>query len=232
MNLRKDLFSLVLDELRINHSSDKILKIALVGGGASEPEITFLKNEFVLQVDFFGIEDIPGNVVNFIDLNQKANLKDSQIASYDLVLCSQVLEHLWNIPNAFETLSLLVKKGGSVWVACPYSNYFHGSPYVFSTGYSPEFLVEIGKHANLVVKDCGYVSSPREYLARHVLHVWASSIQLRFPLFAYFGKEGHFVNKFLYNLSILPERILLQLKTKKIGTNVFYATESWGLFTK
>ena len=115
--------------------------IAVVGGTSRDPEVLEIKRiSPTATLDFFGIEN-PHSDTNFtyLDLNDPIqNLKNK----YDLVLCSQVLEHVWNIENTFNVLVSLVSKNGFIWFNCPASNMAHGSPAYYSAGYTAEFVAK------------------------------------------------------------------------------------------
>ncbi len=68
------------------------------------------------------------------------NISQSVDKNYDLVLCSQVLEHFYDVKQAIQNLAKLVRQGGLLWIACPASNYAHGSPKYFSAGYTPGLI--------------------------------------------------------------------------------------------
>ncbi len=72
--------------------------IAIVGGNKNDPEVLLVKKLFVnCQITFLGVEKNPD--VNFLDLNKKT----MQHKEFDLVICSQVIEHIWNQENFFIT---------------------------------------------------------------------------------------------------------------------------------
>lgn len=81
--------------------------IAIVGGNKNDPEVFLVKKLFVdCQITFLGVEKSPE--VNFLNLNEKT----MQYKDFDLVICSQVIEHDWHQGNFFWTLERLTKRGG------------------------------------------------------------------------------------------------------------------------
>ena len=113
-----------------------IVSLGLVGGHIKEPELAVTDYE---QVTFYGIQDNEGVHTQDFDLNQFQTISER----HDLVLCSQVLEHVYDVKQAIENLAKLVRKGGYLWIACPASNYAHGSPEYFSAGYTPELITNL-----------------------------------------------------------------------------------------
>lgn len=83
--------------------------IAVVGGDSTDPELELLRQS---EVTFFGIENNT-NDERFRQLNLNSDLSDFVPTNrFDLVLCSQVLEHLLNLPQSIKVISRLVKPGG------------------------------------------------------------------------------------------------------------------------
>lgn len=121
-------------------SSTKPQSIAVVGGDSAEPELEHLPDS---KITIFGIENA-NNDPRFrkLDLNSDFpyNTADEK---YDLVLCSQVLEHLYNVPKALETITSFVKPGGHVWLGFPASNFPHGSPDYYAAGYPVQTAVKL-----------------------------------------------------------------------------------------
>lgn len=58
-------------------------------------------------------------------------------ASADLVLCTEVFEHIPDPVRAFEKLTLLTKAGGYLVITVPFSSLMHQAPYWFQAGLSP-----------------------------------------------------------------------------------------------
>ena len=88
------------EELVLNSDFKNDIKVAVVGGFNDEPELLLLKKlGHNLKVTTFGIEESDDN---YFDLNiSNNNLKQEY---FDLILCGQVLEHIWNI-NSLSVLS-------------------------------------------------------------------------------------------------------------------------------
>ena len=57
-------------------------------------------------------------------------------ASYDAVLCSEVLEHLPNPAVAIKELSRLLKPGGHLILTAPFFSWTHFAPYHFCSGFN------------------------------------------------------------------------------------------------
>jgi SAM-dependent methyltransferase len=57
-------------------------------------------------------------------------------ASFDAVLCSEVLEHVPDPLSALRELARLLKPGGRLILTAPFASLVHFAPYHFSTGFS------------------------------------------------------------------------------------------------
>ena len=149
--------------------------IAIVGGNKNDPEVLLVKKLFVnCQITFLGVEKNPD--VNFLDLNKKT----MQHKEFDLVICSQVIEHIWNQENFFYNCTRLTKRGGYLWISCPYNNYPHGSPDYFSAGYSADYLVNNlqAEYKLLFFKEFG---SKRFFVSSILRKQWLSEEEHKFP---------------------------------------------------
>ena len=58
-------------------------------------------------------------------------------ASFDVVLCVEVFEHLPNPFMALKEFSRLLKPGGKIILTTPFCAFTHFAPYFFHTGFSP-----------------------------------------------------------------------------------------------
>ena len=203
-------------------------RVLVVGGGPGEPELGLF--EKVLTEFFFAGIDSDGSDENFsyLDLNLEARVQET----FDLVICNQVLEHLYNPNVAFSNLRSLVAPGGFLWITCPANNYRHGSPEYFSAGYSWEFLVRNLENTGFVNIDSGELSSKRIYLYRHLLKIWPTNGQIQFPLLAYYGVKGNILRKLLYNLGTVAYRVIIGFGNRKWVLNGPHPIETFGFFKK
>ncbi len=206
----------------------QIRKILVLGGGPDEPELRYLQVASN-DISYFGIEK-PSGVQKFVylDLDQfnECNQK------FDLVICNQVIEHLFRLQNAFATISSLLNPHGLLWITAPANNFRHGSPHYYSAGYSREFLEKNLEDHEFVALESGELSSKRVYLYRHLLRIWPTELQMRFPLVAYFGTEGSYFRKIIYNFKTLPQRILISFSRGHWEVNGEYPIETFGLYKK
>jgi SAM-dependent methyltransferase len=202
--------------------------IAVVGGTSKDLEVSIVGKIFSsVEVSYFGIDN-PHNDSNFgfLDLN----ILDPQEKVYDLVLCSQVIEHVHNLENAFKNLrSLMNPINGFIWLNCPASNMPHGSPDYFSAGYSKEYIDQIFQRNEIQTLRSGYFGSKRFYFLTHALHYWATQAEHLHPVLRYEFQPGTklgVINK--WRKEILWRFLSIPFSSK-IRTDLNYATEVWAL---
>lgn len=57
-------------------------------------------------------------------------------ASFDVILCSEVFEHLPDALKALDEFARLLKPGGKLIITAPFASFAHFAPYHFATGFS------------------------------------------------------------------------------------------------
>ena len=57
-------------------------------------------------------------------------------ASYDVILCSEVFEHLTNPFKALDEFRRLLKPDGKLIITAPFASFVHFAPYHYATGFS------------------------------------------------------------------------------------------------
>jgi len=204
---------------------DQINSVAIVGGGLLDPEVQALLKIKHLEVDCYGIDE---DLIE-LDLNYLQQINKL----YDLVICSQVLEHLFDAKTALINLINMTKPGKFLWIGCPASNRSHGSPEYYSAGYQPELIIRlIDVYCNSSSVG-GVIGSQRQYFMTHALRIWPTKKELKNPLINYnFNRRQESVTKkiirFLYDF---PFRAYLYSLPYKPTSQVEYATETW-VFTR
>ena len=59
---------------------------------------------------------------------------------YDLVLCTEVFEHIPDPVETFKKLVRLTARGGYIVITVPLASHIHQAPYYFSSGLSPQWF--------------------------------------------------------------------------------------------
>jgi SAM-dependent methyltransferase len=195
-------------------------QINLVGGSASDPEAIYLKERFPnSRITTYGIEDSD----YYLDLN--ANPSNHGTLG-DIVLVSQVLEHVWCHEQFFENVVRLAKVGGFIWIGCPASNKVHGSPGYFSAGFTSTYLRNNLHNFHTEIIDAGFFGTKRLYLATHWIPGWLSVRAHRFPLLFAFDNY-RFVERIVLILRYFGQLMFLTLTNPRLASNERWATEAW-----
>jgi SAM-dependent methyltransferase len=206
-------------------SSKKSLHVAVVGGTPEEYELAALRKVgFDINFDVFGID---ADSV-FLDLNSEIPKSELPKSQFDLVLCSQVLEHTWNLDAVFRNLTHFISHDTLIWLAAPASNKFHGSPEFYSAGYTEVFIAQNFEKLGVATLQAGHIGTKRNYFATHLLPRWLSVRSHAIPLFFSFG-QGRFIANIYFTVKFFPWTLLLLLVSPRISSDPKFATESWFL---
>lgn len=205
----------------------RISHVAIVGGDRSDPEIVELSKLKTFSVTTLGIDS---NLDVYFDLNILQNVTQQ----FDLVISSQVLEHVFDVKNAIQNLAQLTGERGLLWVACPASNRSHGSPHYFSAGYQPELIANLIEPLGFSIVKKGLIGSKRSYFFTHALRVWPTLEELKRPITGYYFSRstGNVVVKTLRFLRDVPGRFYSLFLSPNISSEVEYATEMYILMSK
>ena len=142
------------------------LNVSLVGGSDEEPELAVLKElGYEINLTKYGIEYYE----IFCDLNKNNDIEKIDV---DLLICANVLEHIWNVENFFENINNLSNEDTLVYINCPKSNMEHGSPEYYSAGYAKEFLIKNLEFKGFSILEAGEVGTERYYKSIHLLQAW------------------------------------------------------------
>jgi SAM-dependent methyltransferase len=199
----------------------KELSVAVLGGSKNEPELYLLeKKGFNLKVTLLGIE----NYDEFVDINFA--IENNHLDKYDLILCSQVLEHVWNHDNAFKTFENLLNPEGYLWVSCPASNRYHGSPEYYVAGFHADFFVKKLDSTKLQVMYSGILGTRRNYFATHSLPVWLSSRGHKYPMLFAFENRPLFL-KIVLSFRYFLYLLVANMHSPRLTTDPRCATETW-----
>jgi len=203
----------------------KIERVAVVGGSLEDPEVTLIKKLFPNAIiEIYGIEQNQ----KFLDLNKPAIFRES----FDIVLCTNVIEHVFHHENFARNLLSLVEEDGFIWCAFPFSDMFHNSPKYYSAGYDPEYIEALFDRNGGIYLRSGIISSKRGYLFTHLLQDWPSEFRYKKP----------FIGQILWTLGLtnsprppvkniainkLVICFYLSLVSKKFNSEKMFACGAW-----
>lgn len=89
-------------------------------------------------------------------------------ASFDAVMCIEVLEHLSDPIRALRELARLLKPGGTLIITAPFCSLTHFSPYFYYTGYSRYFYEYWLGELGFEIEDMQWNGNYFEYLAQEL----------------------------------------------------------------
>jgi hypothetical protein len=201
-----------------------VVNVCVIGGYVDEPEVKLLIDSGVsVRVTTVGIDKSDF----YLDLNILSH--EIPDTNFQLLLFSQTLEHVWNHAASFANISKLAKSKSLLWVSCPASNRYHGSPDYFSAGFTPAYLERNFQEFGFSLLSSGEIGSIRNYLATHTLPYWLSESAHSFPLI--FGAESYRpLSRAGLVVITFPVRLILSLISSRETTNPRWVTESWALF--
>jgi len=205
-------------------------EVAVVGGTEYEPELSKLTKSSKFKVTFYGIEPSPKETL-YLDLN----LTNEINKTFDLVLCSQVLEHIYDLNSALNNLISMCTEDTILWLNFPTSNRVHGSPDYYCAGYTSQAIYKLLKSKIdfeiIVMEDIGTV---RNYFLTHALRIWPSKKELSNPVIHYDFNRYSFslIRNLLTYIKQFPLRSYSLILNNEISNNLDYSTESILAITK
>lgn len=105
--------------------------------------------------------DIVGDIINISEQDE----------SFDVILCSEVFEHIPNPVKALEEFQRLLKRGGIMIITAPFCSLTHFAPYHFSTGFNRYFYEHHLKDLNFEIEEIETNGNFFEYLGQEVRRV-------------------------------------------------------------
>lgn len=196
--------------------------IAVVGGDSNEPELEHLADS---MITFYGIENTnKDHRFRELDLNSDFPV-DMRDEKYDLVLCSQVIEHLYDLPRSIGVVPGLVKAGGHIWLGFPASNIPHGSPEYFSAGYPFQTAAKLLPSGFEIIFG-GQLGSKRNYLWTHYLREWPTLEELNNPIRFIWQTRTSVPRKIVRTLRRFRQAHVV-FSNNKIYYEIEFATESY-----
>lgn len=110
----------------------------------------------------FGLE--PSTIGNYTVLDYQSDITTIPVpdASFDVVLCTEVLEHVPEPAKAIHEFARIVRPGGRVLLTAPLRSRLHQEPYHFYGGFTPhwyrKFLPEAGFEVESIEANQGFFS--------------------------------------------------------------------------
>lgn len=135
-------------------------RILDVGAGIGQYQPLFSHCEY--HAHDFGQE--PGTLGKYTKLDYQSDINEIPVPdnSFDVILCTEVLEHVPEPVTAVGELARILKPGGRLLLTAPLSSILHQQPYHYYGGYTPHwyyhFLTEAGFHVESIEANQGFFS--------------------------------------------------------------------------
>lgn len=104
---------------------------------------------------------------------------------FDLVICTEVFEHIPDPISALEKISNLLKPSGQVYVTVPAMSFKHQAPYYFQSGLSTYWFEYWAPRKNLNILDIIEVGNYEDYIesqfAKILEHMPSTLLTLNYP---------------------------------------------------
>jgi len=202
--------------------------VAIVGGSSTDPEVAVIKNKYPkAELHYFNLAN-PEKDLNFhrLDINLDIEVFFDD-AKFDLVVSSQVLEHVWNHSNYFKLVAGIARPGGLIWVNCPKSNLVHGSPHYYSAGFAAEYLANNLGNLDCNILRIGEIGNKRYYMAVHLARYWQSPEENKHPILHYNFQPGSKLGVLRKFIKDLPVRLYLSTIPRRDSKSKDFATEAY-----
>ena len=126
-------------------------------------------------------------------LNYESDITEIPVpdGSFDVILCTEVLEHVSEPIKAVNELARILKPGGRLLITAPLGSFLHQEPYHFYGGYTPhwynKFLVESGFEIESIEANQAFFSLFAQEAQRFSSYLspfrsWKSGLIVWFPL--------------------------------------------------
>lgn len=130
-------------------------------------------------------------------------LEDSAV---DIILCTEVFEHIKNPILALKEFSRLLKKGGTLLLTAPFCSLTHFAPYFFTSGFSKYWYEENFKEYGFEIEEITANGNYFDYLRQELL---------RLPDMVCKACEGELCNTIEIDRTIMDTLIMLEEFSKK-----------------
>lgn len=139
-------------------------------------------------------------------------------ASFDTVLCVEVLEHLPRPLDALKELSRVLKKGGTFILTAPFTSLTHYSPFFYHSGFSRNFYTENLPKLGFTIEEMYTYGNYFSYLALELV---------RTPLVCLRSKRPLAILFLIFYPLVLPAYFLLRLWESLLPQSQELLSFSW-----
>jgi len=123
-----------------------------IGSGTKPFEYLFKNHNYHSQ-DFDGYTNYKNSQLQKYTYNCDI-LDIPEEIKYDVLICTEVIEHIPDIKNAFKKFKKLLKPNGDLLLTFPFASMYHQEPYFFTSGYSTYLIESLCKEFDMEIKEC------------------------------------------------------------------------------
>lgn len=126
------------------------LRVLDVGAGSGRYRDLFAHCEY--KTHDFGQE--PSTLGGYTKLDYESDITDIPVpdGSFDMVLCTEVLEHVPEPIKAVQEIGRILKPGGRLLLTAPLGSFLHQEPYHFYGGFTPHWYLKFLPLAGFTVE--------------------------------------------------------------------------------
>jgi hypothetical protein len=219
--LRRLILAKFIETIPPHLNKNKVLNVAIVGGYLNEVEVIALQSlGYQVKVFLYGIS----HESQIFDLNEMPIPKNE--IGFDLILCSNVFEHIWNHDFAIRKIRSLMNQETIIYISVPTSDFAHGYPDYFSSGLTDSFISNLLIANGFRIMSLIRLGTPRAYLSLHLLKIWLPVKGHSLPLlFAYSNLK--FPLNILLTLKNFFKLLILSFASPRITDDINHACRSF-----
>jgi 2-polyprenyl-3-methyl-5-hydroxy-6-metoxy-1,4-benzoquinol methylase len=95
-----------------------------------------------------------------------------ETTKYDLIICTEVLEHVPDPAAAFKKMVSLLSSEGVLVISVPMMSLMHQAPYWFQSGLSPQWFESHSKHSAMTVEGLTIYGDYVDYMEQEIFRVF------------------------------------------------------------
>lgn len=132
-------------------------------------------------------------------------------SSFDVILCTEVFQHILNPDKAIKEFSRLLKRGGKLIITTPVSSFTHFAPYYYYNGFSRYYFENFLPQYDFKIIELTYNGNYFEYIATEIQ---------RIPYMAKRYSKINFFGHLIYGpISVIVLFLLNKFSSHDVGSN-------------
>ncbi len=175
-----------------------------------------------------------GNTKEYSKIDYESDITSIPVPdkSFDVILCTEVLEHIPEPIEALREMARILRRGGQLLITAPLGSGLHQTPYHYYGGYTPQwykhFLPKFGLQVKEISPNGGFFKLLAQECARVAWtlpqhkHLHGNNVELirqlfgeRLPRYLYALDEQCFIDQFTVGYHIEAEKLPVPILDKK-----------------